>query len=340
LRYSAILASFTAGSRNSSVRDLTISIACGLQSIAAMGFIDRLVSSFLASLPTPIARLALWTYELVRQMAFQTLPPYLIGAPPCSKSFGAWGHGIAHKRGNFLEIDRNGGGHSRSWGERGMNGFCNGSAATGSGMNGSGVNAPGVNGAHLSSAGSELEESSERGTDIAPSFGSRISVLLGQESSGAEASNKGLVFDFSVPPGAKELVIILKEVSSGCVDVAYNASTSLQLGSCVDTPNGYSAPSPEDPSERPSSETINPETPGAAVSLPIDVAAWLELVYCCNFITGFFLGLLRPVIGFWTDLVTGTTRLVTRMSMRVTAYFLAKALRLVLANLPGETVQY
>lgn len=303
-----------------------------------MGFVDRLVSSFLASLPPPVAWLALQIYERIRQVAIQTLPLWLIGASPYPNSFEVRGNGIAHKRGHFLEIERNGGMHRRS-GQ--VNGFYSGFIANGPGVNGSGVNGSDGNGADHLSAGSEKEESSERETDIAHSFGSRISISLGQEPSGAEASNKGLVFDFSVPPGAKELVIILKEASLGCVDVAYKASTSLQLGSCVDTPNGYSAPPPEDPNERHvSSEYIIPETPQAAVSLPIDVAAWLELVYCCNFITGFFLGLLRPVIGFWTDLVTGTTRLVTRMSMRVTAYFLAKALRLVLANLPGETVQY
>jgi hypothetical protein len=317
------------------IRELT-SEAFELQPVTAMGFIDRLLSSFLASLPPPVAWLALQIYGRVRQVAIQTLPLWLIGTSPCPNSFEVRGNGIAHKRGNFLEIERNGGVHRRT-GQ--MNGCCSGCIANGPG-NGSGVNGSDGNGADHSSAGGDREESLERGTDIAPSFGSRISISLNQEPSGAEASTKGLVFDFSVPPGTKEVVIILKEVSSGCVDVAYKASTSLQLGSCVDTPNGYSAPPPEDPNERYSSENTIPETPQAAVSLPIDVAAWLELVYCCNFITGFFLGLLRPVIGFWTDLVTGTTRLVTRMSMRVTAYFLAKALRLVLANLPGETVQY
>lgn len=166
---------------------------------------------------------------------------------------------------------------------------------------------------------------SDREAQVALGFGSQVSVSLGSNA-GLEA--EGLVFDFSVPPGAKELVIVLREVASGCVDVVYKASTSLRRASF-----GPSSDIPGPASETPAEDPANgPRDAQAVQVLPFDVAAWLELVYCFNFIVGFFLGFVRPIFGLWATVVGGTTRFVTR----VTAYILAKTLRLMLENLPGQ----
>ncbi|GAQ83449.1 hypothetical protein KFL_001480180 [Klebsormidium nitens] len=343
-----------------------------------MGFRERMVVSFVASLPPPVARLALRTYGKLRRVAIRTRayitsPLSVHSSPSFREPVRMERPGSGVRNGNGLEVRRNGerqqnGEQAQRQGEQAQrNGERNGgerqrteeregrnsvpeqrdgpqngeswqqngerperSESQAHGMNGSRNEHP-PNGAH-----SETENSTEIGgshtareREVAVGFGSQVSVSL-RSNPGAEP--EGLVFDFSVPPGAKELVIVLREVASGCVDVAYKASTSLRrtsFGTFSEDPG----PAPEAPAENPANI---PRSDQAIQVLPFDVAAWLELVYCFNFIVGFFLGFVRPIFGLWATVVGGTTRFVTRVTMRITAFVLAKMLRLMLENLPGQ----